>query len=520
MGERWVVGKGTDFLASLRRGGSRLARIGARAAATVGGGGVSLPHLEPEPYDPTPTYKSVARDAHLNFLGREPSPDELDDWARMVREDQLLWEHLQVMHSSNPRFETIAKPVVAEIQTLYERFLFRAPTLREIVDHWGRFRVESAEDEDHGLRAVRDGEAARRVGVRPLHLEMDILNQCNIRCVMCHFSLDSVSKRKKQEMSVEDFARVADELFPVCKHVSLSFNTEPLLHRRFGDILDVAGRYRVPSLYMITNAMLLKPATIELLIRHRVSLCVSVDGATKETYERIRAGAKFDRLVANLNALREAKVGLPADHPPSLHLNFVLMRSNIRELPDFVRLGKELGASSVGAVHLVPYEGVDMEAESLDQDKALCNEMLQQAREVGREVGLATYFPGDFREAPAPGAAAAVNEGLPFLPTTGGEPQASRCRFPWHWVGLTPEGEIRPCGWWYGEAPMGNIRTQSFGDIWNSEPYRNLRAEHMEGRLRQACLTCPAAGMGDLDGGQAFKVKKHFLDVKDLTMKS
>src|SRR5262249_25678855 len=153
------------------------------------------------------------------------------------------------------------------------------------------------------------------LGIRPLHLEMDIINQCNLRCVMCHFSLESVYKKKRVDISVEDFRKIADELFPLCKHVSLSFNTEPLLHRKLDEILAIAGEYKIPGLYMITNGQLLNTAIIEKLVKFNVSLCISVDSATKGTHERIRAGSNFEKLLSNIRSIKAVKDRLGSTVP-------------------------------------------------------------------------------------------------------------------------------------------------------------------------------------------------------------
>jgi MoaA/NifB/PqqE/SkfB family radical SAM enzyme len=70
-------------------------------------------------------------------------------------------------------------------------------------------------------------------------------------------------------------------------------------------------------------------------------LCISIDGATKETYESIRIGGKFDKLMSNIKALNAAKEDL-SSRLPKIWFNITLMRSNIRELPHLVKLAHTL----------------------------------------------------------------------------------------------------------------------------------------------------------------------------------
>jgi radical SAM protein with 4Fe4S-binding SPASM domain len=326
---------------------------------------------------------------------------------------------------------------------------------------------------------------------------------------MCHFSLESVYKKRRQDISVEDFTKVAEEVFPLCELVSLSFNAEPLLHRKLGDLLLITRKYKIPHLYMTTNGLLINEQIIRDIINAGVnSLAISMDAATKQTYERIRVGSHFEKLISNIQAINNAKERLGSG-TPHIQLNFVLMRSNITEFPAFVRLAHELRAKSVGAVHMVPFEGVNTEHESLHLDKALCNEMLSRASRLGKYYNVEMAIPPGFCDTTEK-ALVTRNNSFYSLPVSVGENTRSGCLFPWHWVGIHPNGDVRPCGWWYdGEPAMGNIRLQSFEEIWNSECYERLRWEHLSGELRKTCRICPAAGLGNVNNQDAFSERKH-----------
>jgi radical SAM protein with 4Fe4S-binding SPASM domain len=407
-------------------------------------------------------------------------------------------------------YGTVIGPLLKEIDSTYGKFLFRGPLPQEILRHVVCF-YEEFNTPERRAEAVRRGGILPHLGIRPLKLEMDIVNQCNLRCVMCHFSSAEYFKRKKEEISVGDFTRVAEQLFPLCSYVSLSYSTEPLLHRKFGELLRITGRYKIPFVYMHTNGLLLNDETIGQLIESKFNqVCISVDGATKQTYERIRAGAKFERLVANIEAVNRAKKRA-GSRLPRLGFNVVLMRSNIMELPSIVRLAHDLKVEGVGAVHMVPFSAAaaDPREESLQADKDLCNRMLDEARAAGEKYRVRVTLPDKFSV--GPGAAPASRGGddhrdLRFLPLPAAPAHAS-CFFPWHFVALDSAGNLLPCGWWYNQPPMGNLLSESFEEVWDNERYRGLRSEHLNGALRQVCQTCPAAGMGNVNTPDAFLEK-------------
>jgi radical SAM protein with 4Fe4S-binding SPASM domain len=404
----------------------------------------------------------------------------------------------------------VVEPLLAEINSTYSRFLFRAPAPQETLRHLIRF-YEEFHTPARRIDAIRKGDVLPHLGIRPLKLEMDIVNQCNLRCVMCHFSSDEFSKRKKEEISVGDFERIAAQLFPLCSHVSLSLGAEPLLHRNLGELLRITGNYKIPFVYMHTNGLLLNEKTIGQLIRSRFNqLSISVDGATKQTYERIRAGAKFERLVANIEAVNRAKESMKSQLP-RLSFNVVLMRSNIEELPAIVRLAHELKVEGVAAVHMMPLSiaVVDPAEESLRGHKELCNRMLAEARRLAGQYRINVTLPEPFgavADATPLSSVGTNHRDLRFLPVRQAAAQPS-CSFPWHFVGLDSQGNMSPCGWWHDEPPMGNLLRESFAEVWDNEAYRRLRGEHLNGGLRRVCRTCPAAGMGNVNSASAFRDK-------------
>src|SRR5262249_15635658 len=259
------------------------------------------------------------------------------------------------------------------------------------------------------------------------------------------------------------------------------------------------------------------------------------DAAKKETYERVRKGGKFDRLIANIRAINRAKER-HGSAIPEIALNIVLMKSNITELPALIELAHELKVSGVSAAHLTPYEGVNIEAESLERDMDLCNRMLDEARAVAARLQIGVSLPDNFdtnsasvsllklgtsllhkpepvpTAAPAPRLAPAVfevkarHEASFFGLNIREDEDRTHCLFPWHFAIIGPEHEVQPCGWWF-DTPLGDIRKNTFEEIWNNDEFRALRAERESGKLRHNCQTCPAAGMGNQNQKNAFVVK-------------
>lgn len=73
---------------------------------------------------------------------------------------------------------------------------------------------------------------------------------------------------------------------------------------------------------------------------------VSMDGATKETYEHNRAGANWKKMMENLEYLCSLRKERNA-HLEHIELNFVVQDNNFREIPQFISMAKQLGVDAV-----------------------------------------------------------------------------------------------------------------------------------------------------------------------------
>lgn len=65
------------------------------------------------------------------------------------------------------------------------------------------------------------------------------------------------------------------------------------------------------------------------------------------------------------------------------------------------------------------------------------------------------------------------------------------CTYPWHWMIVTDQGDVLPCG--HGSKPVGNVREQTPAEIWNGETMQALRSSILKGRVHAVCQSsdCP-----------------------------
>ncbi|RMG96990.1 MAG: hypothetical protein D6705_09845, partial [Deltaproteobacteria bacterium] len=181
------------------------------------------------------------------------------------------------------------------------------------------------------------------------------------------------------------FERVARELFPVVRRFQPSVSGEPTMSRRFARMCALAEAHGV-KLDLCTNATLLDERMRRLLIPCCGRVLFSFDGATKETFERIREGADFDLVCEHIRCFCAESKDRMGRNRAITGLACVLMRENIEELPALVRLAKEdLGVDFVACAHLHPVTE-EMKLQSLVHDPELAVASIREAVSVAEEL--------------------------------------------------------------------------------------------------------------------------------------
>lgn len=344
---------------------------------------------------------------------------------------------------------------------------------------------------------------------RPYTCILDVTERCNLKCTMCYFSnIDRIrfppferSSSPNGLMPLDLFERIASELFPRSDQVALACAAEPLIHPEFVGILEVAGRYRVPDLWFSTNLMSLTEKTAEAIVDAGVrTVAVSVDATTRETYERIRAGARFDRLLSRLELLKTVRRRRNS-RLPHLRMVFAWMRSNRRELQDFPAFAAAHGADEIDVRFVTPTVEVDVRDELLTGEPAAELQLelaaaAMEAKKLGLRLSAFPEFTG--RTNGPPGRLDFLkNRWTRFRSDTEGldywkhfiRMQIRGCAFPGHtWV-IRPNGSVAPCMWWTDE-PIGFFPEEDLASISTASPLTRIRRGLACGKPIGSCTGC------------------------------
>lgn len=278
---------------------------------------------------------------------------------------------------------------------------------------------------------------------------------CNLRCIHCPQGQGYPDHPDYHALYMEwDVYKKAVDEIAEHKITLLRFSPsgEALIHPQFLDQVAYAKARGITPLNLTTNGLTLdNPAflhgkrvpgktILDVLLETGIDIIdISVDAATRASYERIRVGSNFHRVWSNIHRLlylREKKKA-----PTKLMLSIIVQPESQEEVDQFVRLWTPL----VDRVIVRPYL---------------------------ENLGLTP---------PKPGTVVQQLDGVQRWP----------CPQFWKRVSISPDGSIRFCVVdWLDRTVVGNVKTHSIRELWYSAEYERLRKAHLEGRYGEAHRLC------------------------------
>jgi MoaA/NifB/PqqE/SkfB family radical SAM enzyme len=322
----------------------------------------------------------------------------------------------------------------------------------------------------------------------PSFVQIEPVGQCNLRCQMCpiQFRQDGPPYGPPAFMPFETFTRLVDQ-FPAMTELQLQGLGEPMMHPRFFDMIEYAAGRGI-QVSVNSNLTLLTAARAEKLVGSGLTwLHASLDGATAQTYERIRVRANWQRVIGNLETLVAVRQRLGSTLP-HLRVVVVVMRQNLHELADLVRLAAHIGVTSVFVQHLchdfgeeslpphyLPMHDFVAEQTLVSEDPARVSAAFRDARAAAAETGVDLRLPHTTPQ-PAP------------LNARGRE----RCDWPWRGAYFSYDGSAMPCCMVAtpDRVNFGNAAEKGVIPIWEGSAYQLFRDRLDSDTPPDICRSC------------------------------
>jgi MoaA/NifB/PqqE/SkfB family radical SAM enzyme len=389
----------------------------------------------------------------------------------------------------------------------------------------------------------------------PYDIQFSPEHRCSLRCVMCastvwrNQGVTPLMDRRLPNNTLERFKKL-EPYIPYFETVSLTGSGEPLISPAFPDILEILSKNKSVSIGFTTHAQVFDRARAELLVRSGIrEIAISMDGACKETYEKIRVNAKWEKLLRSIDLLNQVKNERHSSMP---HICFATncMRQNIEELPALVDFAHAHRGQKVLATNTIIYD-TGMEHESLlhypDLTRQMVVETIRRAKRLGIQFDNRVLEPPEGLQVLEAEAAALERQSIsgphrlsvadvdnPAVPieaprleavprgstnasketiSIGGHNQSGQsnifsipeiarpqipktnlsdilnaCQMPWAGLMVESDGNAKVCC--YESPHVGNLNDQTFEEIWNGAPIVALRRSFVDGRPPEGCRNC------------------------------
>jgi len=293
----------------------------------------------------------------------------------------------------------------------------------------------------------------------PLFLQIETNQICNLRCPSCPIGAPDAHAKyiSTEKMSWETYQKIILEGEKYgCPSCEPQGTNEPLLDQDLEKQIKFAADHGFLDIMLNSNATLLSESRARSMLKSGLTrIRFSLDAATKETYEKVRLGGKYDVTMNNIERFLQIKKEENFELPV-VGVNFCKTKFNEHEEGKFV----EQWIDKVDFIVIQEFQPPELD--------------------------------NDYTE---------------FLPSHSDYTEVLQndfhCQQPWQRVLIRSSGEVCPCCAFFStELSLGNLKDKTIHELWNGDEMRNLRQLHKNGNYAEnswckKCVNVMSCGQAD-----------------------
>jgi MoaA/NifB/PqqE/SkfB family radical SAM enzyme len=314
------------------------------------------------------------------------------------------------------------------------------------------------------------------------NLIVTLSTACNLKCVMCEWV-----RAKRWELPQKTLDEVVS-CFPHLERVVWQ-GGEAFMYKGLRSLIEQAARFPNLRQVITTNGLLVNEEWAEVLVRNNVDVTFSVDGITPDVYEKIRQGADFDVLIRNLKSFSACRIEHQSRINTNLHM--VVMRSNYRQVEDYVDFARGLGFRYIA---FLPIEGNFDNPENIfcghDPDAVeYLSAAMRRVEEKARACGMLIENRLPVKRGED---GSGRNDGGTGDRDNAAPDETARkmlCHLPWIQLYIDYDGSVRPDCTCPRGGSLGNVATDSLASLWNGDRMQEYRTRVGAGEHSGICNT-------------------------------
>lgn len=288
----------------------------------------------------------------------------------------------------------------------------------------------------------------------PISMAIEPTTSCNLRCPECPSGLRQFT-RPIGMLEPTFFKKTIDEVYKELIYLTFYFQGEPYLNPNFLDMVKYAAEKGIFT-STSTNAHYLNKEQAKKTVESKLDrLIISIDGTTQETYEQYRIGGQLQKVIEGTKNIIEAKKTLKSK-TPHIVFQFLVVKPNEHQLEDVKKLANELGVDEVVFKTAQVYD--------FENGNPLIPDNIKYSRYKKNSDG--TY---------------SIKNKL-----------LNQCWRMWSSCVVTWDGVVVPCCFDKdAKHQLGDLKQQSFKELWKSDKYQNFRQSILKSREEiDICNNC------------------------------
>ena len=289
----------------------------------------------------------------------------------------------------------------------------------------------------------------------PVSISFEPTTSCNLRCPECPSGLRAFT-RPTGMLQNDFFKKTIDEIHKELLYLIFYFQGEPYLNPEFLSMVKYASEKKIYTATS-TNAHYLTDEVAKKTVESGLDrLIISIDGSTQEVYQQYRVGGNLEKVLEGTRNIVKWKKELKSK-TPFIFFQFLVVKPNEHQVEDIRQLAKSVGVDEVRFKTAQIYE--------YETDP---NNLIPTIDKYSR------YKKNDG------GSYSAKNK------------MANRCWKMQHANVITWDGLVVPCCFDKDAThQLGNLKQQSFKEIWHNDNYKQFRGELKKSRKNiDICGNC------------------------------
>lgn len=291
----------------------------------------------------------------------------------------------------------------------------------------------------------------------PVSVSTELTNICNLHCPEC----SSGSGRMQREpgyMDIELFKKVIKELKPYLYNTNLYFQGEPMLHPLFFSFLAITSNTHTT---VSTNGHFLSEENSEKIVKSGLNkLIISLDGLDQETYSAYRIKGNVNTVIDGIKNITAARKRVNSSL--KIEIQCLVNKLNESQIPQIRDLADRVKAK-----------------------------LRLKSMQITDRKDIESWLPliGKFGRYKIKDGEWVIKNSLP-----------DRCARLWFNPVITWDGKVIPCCFDKdAEYILGDLKLDSFRDIWDGPKYRIFRKSILMGRnMIEICRNCSSGLRGVL----------------------